>query len=107
MGISQDIRSINGIGEKDSRASLELLYHVSREFAAALDLRTVLQRVLFLSMQTVGALSGSIIVLDDNGKPVESALITGSHLHDHTTQRLRITLERGLAAGWFAITRQF
>jgi PAS domain S-box-containing protein len=83
------------------RASLELLYHVSREFAAAPDLRTVLERVLLLSMQTVGATSGSIIVVDDNGKPVESALITGSQVHDHTTQRLLITLERGLA-GWVA-----
>jgi len=105
MGTSLDIRSINGIEEKDTRTSLELLYHVSREFAAALDLRTVLQRVLFLSMQTVGAMTGSIIVLDDNGKPVESALITGSHLHDHTTQRLRITLERGLA-GWVVRNHQ-
>lgn len=82
-----------------SRASLELLYHVSRELTTNLDLRTVLKRVLFLSMQRVSAISGSIIVLDDNGTPVESALIIGTQVHDHTTQRLRATLERGLA-GW-------
>ena len=46
-------------GEETTRASLELLYHISRELAAALDLRTVLQRVVLLSMQTVGAMSGS------------------------------------------------
>jgi PAS domain S-box-containing protein len=88
-----------------TRASLELLYHISRELTTALDLRTVLQRVVFLSMRTVGAISGSIIVLDDNGKPVESAIITGEHVHDHTTQRLRITLEKGLA-GWVVRNRQ-
>jgi NtrC-family two-component system sensor histidine kinase KinB len=88
-----------------TRASLELLYHISRELTTALDLRTVLQRVLFLSMRTVGAISGSIIVLDDNGKPVESAIITGEQVHDHTTQRLRITLEKGLA-GWVVRNRQ-
>ena len=40
---------------QNSRSSLELLYNVSREIAAALDLRTVLYRVLSLSMQSVGA----------------------------------------------------
>ncbi len=82
-----------------TRDSLELLYNISRELAAALDLRTVLERVLFLSMKNVGAISGSIIVLDDNGQPVESAIITGTQVHDHTTQQLRVTIERGLA-GW-------
>jgi PAS domain S-box-containing protein len=91
--------------EGATRASLELLYHISREFAAALDLRTVLQRVVLLSMQNVGAMSGSIIVMDDNGRAVESAIITGSQVHNHTTQRLRVTLEKGLA-GWVARNRQ-
>jgi NtrC-family two-component system sensor histidine kinase KinB len=85
--------------ENNHRASLDLLYHIGRELASALDLRTVLERVLFLSMRNVGAISGSIIVLDDNGKPVESAIITGAQVHNHTTQRLRSTLDRGLA-GW-------
>lgn len=96
------------IQENDSettRASLELLYHISRELATALDLRTVLQRVLFLSMRNVDAISGSIIVLDDNGQAVESVIITGAQVHDHTTRQLRITLERGLA-GWVAREHQ-
>ena len=37
-----------------TRALLDLLYHVSREVATALDLRTVLQRVLFEAMRNVG-----------------------------------------------------
>lgn len=86
-------------GNLTTRASLELLYNISRELAAALDLRTVLERILFLSMKNVGANSGSIIVLDDNGQPVESAIITGTQVHEHTTQQLRVTFERGLA-GW-------
>jgi len=82
-----------------TRASLELMYNVSRELASALDLRTVLNRVLFLAMKNVGASSGSIIVLDANGQPVESALVVGDQVHDQTTQQLRATFERGLA-GW-------
>lgn len=88
-----------------SQASLDLLYHVSREFAAALDLREVLERVLLLSMRTVGAITGSIIVIDDSGKPVESAIVTGEQVHRQTTDRLRVTLERGLA-GWVVRNRQ-
>ena len=94
-----------GNENETTRDSLELLYHISRELAAALDLKTVLQRVLFLSMRNVDAISGSIIVLDENGQAVESAIITGTQVHDQTTRQLRVTLERGLA-GWVARERQ-
>src|SRR3990172_8979988 len=86
-----------------TRASLELLYNISRELATALDLRTVLQLVLFLSMRNIGGISGSLIVLDDNGQPVESAIIYGSQVYERTNQQLRATLDYGLA-GW--VTRQ-
>ena len=88
-----------------ARASLELLYNISREFAAALDLRTVLQRVLFLSVQYIGAISGSVIVLDDLGKPINSALIFRNQFHEHITRQLRDTLDHGLA-GWVVKNRQ-
>jgi NtrC-family two-component system sensor histidine kinase KinB len=84
---------------------LELLYNISRELAAALDLRKVLQRVLLLSMQNVGAISGSIIVLDESGRPIESAIVIGDRVHEHTTQQLGIIFEQGLA-GWVARHRQ-
>lgn len=88
-----------------NRASLELLYHISRELASNLDLRSVLERVLFLAMRYVKAIRGSIIVLDDNGRPLESAVIAGDQVLDRSTQRLRATLERGLA-GWVIRNRQ-
>jgi len=89
----------------NTEATLELLYNISRELTSALDLHMVLRRVLFLSMQSVGAISGSIIVLDSYGKPIDSAIITGDVVHDQTTQQLRITYEQGLA-GWVAQHRQ-
>ena len=46
------------VGEDRTRALLELLYHVSREVATALDLRTVLQRVLFEATQNIGGQRG-------------------------------------------------
>ena len=87
------------------RASLELLYDIGREFAAALDLRTVLHRVLFLSMKNVGAVSGSIIVLDDHNQPLETAFLIVGQQQDHTDLQLRVTYERGLA-GWVARNQQ-
>jgi len=96
------------IAEEKSRTSstpLELLFHISREIASALDLSIVLQRVLILCMRNIGATSGSIIVLDDHGHPVDSIIIVGDNILDHTTNQLRITLEQGLA-GWVVENRQ-
>ena len=91
--------------DDETRSSLELLYNVSRELASALDLRTVLQRILFQSLKYVGGERGSIAVMDDHGKVVDSAIVYGRKIHDHTTQQLRETIERGLA-GWVIRTRQ-
>ena len=91
--------------DAETRSSLELLYNVSRELASALDLRTVLQRILFQSLKYVGGERGSIVVLDENGKAMDSAIVFGREIHDHSTQQLRETTERGLA-GWVIRTRQ-
>lgn len=85
--------------EDRNRSLLELLVKVSREVATALDLRTVLQRVLYACIQYVGGERGSIVVMDDQGKPVDATIVYGTQFHDHTTQQLRDTVERGLA-GW-------
>src|SRR5690554_4909910 len=88
-----------------TKALLELLYNVSREVATALDLRTVLQRVLYEVMQNVGGERCSIVVLDDSGKAVDATIVYGSQVHEHTTQQLRDTTERGLA-GWVIRNRK-
>jgi len=86
------------------KTSLELLYQVSREIATTLDLSNVLERVLSLSLNTIGAISGSIIVLDELENPVESAIIVQDQRIYHTTEQLRSTLEDGLA-GWVVKNR--
>src|ERR1041384_3372384 len=88
-----------------TKALLELLYHVSREVATALDLRTVLQRVLHETIQNVGGERCSIVVLDDAGKAVDATIVYGKQVHEHTTQQLRDTMERGLA-GWVIRNRK-
>lgn len=87
------------MSEDRSHSLLELLINVSREVATALDLRAVLQRLLYAAMQHVGGERSSIIVLDDSGKPVDATIVYGKQFHEHTTQQLQDTVERGLA-GW-------
>lgn len=94
------------IPEQDrTKALLELLYHVSRELATALDLRTVLQRVLYEAIQNVGGERCSVVVLDDAGKAVDATIVYGTQVHEHTTQQMRDTVERGLA-GWVMRNRK-
>ncbi|MCC6259715.1 MAG: GAF domain-containing protein [Anaerolineales bacterium] len=91
--------------EDKNKALLELLIGVSREVASALDLRTVLQRLLFAVLQNVGGERASIMVIDDTGKPVDATIIYGKQFHEHTTQQLKETIERGLA-GWVVKNRK-
>jgi len=89
----------------NERATLELLYKVSREFANAIDLKTMLQRVLFASLENVGGERGSVVVMDDNGRAIDSAIVYGNQVRGNTTTQLRETVERGLA-GWVVRHRE-
>lgn len=91
--------------EDRTRSLLELLIGVSREIATALDLRTVLQRLVYACIQRVGGERGSIVVLDDAGKPVDATILYGKQFHEHTTQQLRDTIDHGLA-GWVVKNRK-
>lgn len=88
-----------------TQASLDLLYHVSRELASALELRAVLERVIKLSLENVSGISGSIIVLDDKGEPLDSIIVVKDKVIEETTDQLKFTLEQGLA-GWVRKHRQ-
>ena len=88
-----------------TKASLELLYSISRELTGELDLRELLQRILQLTLEAVGAPTGSILVLDERGEVTEGAIAYGGKVHDHTAEQLRDTYEHGLA-GWVVENRQ-
>jgi len=85
--------------------SLELLYNISRELTSALDLSTVLERVISLSMENVGALNGSIIVMDSSKAPIEGILCVGEKQINNATKQLAATLYDGLA-GWVIRNQQ-
>ncbi len=89
----------------NQQALLELLYRISREVAATLDLGILLERVLSLAIKSIGAIRGSIIILDENGNPLESAIIVREQMITHTNEQLRGTLDEGLA-GWVVKNRK-
>ena len=87
------------MADSQDRSSLELLYHISRELAATIDLRTVLPRILSLSVDNIGGERGTLIVLDSRGQPLDAAIVIDGRILDPSTESLKDTLERGLA-GW-------
>jgi two-component system, NtrC family, sensor histidine kinase KinB len=93
------------MSETANRATLDLLFNVSRELTSDLDLRTVLARSISLSSKYIGAERASVIVVDEHQQPVEGAIIVHDRLIPHTVELLRGTLERGLA-GWVCRNRQ-
>lgn len=90
--------------EQELNSSLELLYNVSRELASALDLRTVLSRVVLQSLKYVGGERGSLVVFDEQGRTVDAAIVIGMKVHELRAQQLRETTEHGLA-GWVVRNR--
>jgi PAS domain S-box-containing protein len=88
-----------------TKASLDLLYSISRELTEQLDLRELLQRILQLTLEAVGAPAGSILVLDEHREVTEGAIAAGGKVHDHSAEQLRDTYEQGLA-GWVVENRQ-
>jgi PAS domain S-box-containing protein len=84
---------------------LERLSSISRELAAQLNLHTLLNRILQLTLESVQAASGSLLVFDEAGRVSEGALAYGGKVHEHSAQQLADTYERGLA-GWVVEHRQ-
>ncbi|MBN2045287.1 MAG: GAF domain-containing protein [Anaerolineales bacterium] len=90
---------------RDRYDSLNLLYDISRELVSALDLSIVLPRVLSRSLEIVEAGAASIIILNENGEPEDAAIIIDGKVHEDSVERLKSTLEEGLA-GWVVQNRQ-
>lgn len=87
------------------QTSLELLLNTSRELTTALDINTVLKRVLYLSVKNVGAERGMLIVLDEKQHPEQAAIIFKGQLIRYTIPELYAIIEQGLA-GWVLRERQ-
>ena len=85
--------------------SLDLFTAISRELAVELNLRDLLRRILRLTLENMGATSGSIVVLGESGRVVEGALVYNGVYQSPTPQHFAEVVECGLA-GWVVQNRQ-
>ncbi len=85
--------------------SMEMLYTIVRELDGKVDPRDMLQRALRISLETVGAVSGSIMILDENGTVSDAALLYDGELQNTESPCLNDTVQHGLA-GWVVENRQ-
>ncbi len=88
-----------------ARHTMEMLSEISREFAGKLDLHAMLGRVLLLTLQTVGAISGSIMVLDGDGNVLDGALAYNGETYTPQLEELGEMASQGLAS-WVIENRQ-
>ncbi len=89
----------------EDRSQLEILYNVSRQLAASLDLHEVLSRVLLLSTSNLAAERASLIVLSPAGIPQDAVILYKGELSSATPQTISAIMGRGLA-GWVVRHRQ-
>ena len=85
--------------------SLELLYRVSRELADTLDLQQVISLVLTQSVKYASAERASLILLDENQKPIKAAIIINNQLIQPELEEMDKTIKHGLA-GWVVRNRK-
>ncbi|GAB4532458.1 MAG: hypothetical protein Fur0018_21100 [Anaerolineales bacterium] len=88
-----------------ARQTMNMLSEISQEFARKLDLHTLLGRVLLLTLDMVGAISGSIMVLDGNGILVDGALAYNGNVYTPGAGQMKEMADQGLA-GWVIEHRQ-
>jgi D-sedoheptulose 7-phosphate isomerase len=85
--------------------SMELLYTLSREVNPEMALPVLLQKVLSMTLERVGASSGSFVVFDESGQVQQAALAYAGRIDFKISQELADVIEHGLA-GWVVENRQ-
>jgi D-sedoheptulose 7-phosphate isomerase len=100
----QDV--LEGMGEPATRETpVELVQRISREMAQNLDLHEMLSIVLRLTLESVGASSGSVMVLNDDGEVIDGLVAYAGKVNSGALDRLEEIKKQGLA-GWVVENRQ-
>jgi|GEM_PF-523061 len=82
-----------------SQASLKLLYDLSQELNTPLELTQLLKRILQMTVTSLEAESGSIMILDDEGNPVKAVGIYNDKFTSKIMAQASQVVEHGLT-GW-------
>lgn len=99
------MRVYQGQPAKPSHPSLDLLYQINHELEGQLEPQDLLLRTLQLSLKSIGAVSGSIITLNDAGEVSDAIMAYAGKVHVSHTGELTDMIQQGLA-GWVIENRQ-
>ena len=80
------------------RSRIDLLYLVTREFNAGLDIDQVLNRVLAATVASVGAADASLFLFDEKGNLENFFLISGFQMQERSRATVEAVHEKGLIA---------
>ncbi|MBN1219187.1 MAG: GAF domain-containing protein [Anaerolineae bacterium] len=83
----------------DVRSRVDLLYLVTREFNAGLDIDQVLHRVLAATVASVGASDASLFLFDEHGELENFFLISGFEMQERSRATVDAVHKKGLI-GW-------
>jgi len=84
---------------------LLFLYEVTRELTANLDIPELLTRLLDMAINYSNAIRGSIIITNENGKPIHAVVYYNNKVNIEDPRRIGQFLDKGLA-GWVYQNRE-
>jgi putative methionine-R-sulfoxide reductase with GAF domain len=86
-------------------SSRELLEKIGQELGGSFNLHDMLCRILQLTLDSIGAASGTTVVLNEKGEVIDGALSYAGKIQEASDARLEDILHHGLA-GWVVENRQ-
>lgn len=105
FGKSMKLPLANPDATRRAQQTPELFSQISEEFATKFDLHNLLTRLLNLTVNYLGATSGSIVVLDENGEVVDGASAYAGTIEIKPSELFSETVRNGLA-GWVLENRK-
>lgn len=88
-----------------ARDRLEVLYNITSQFSTKLDLHSVMETILRLTITSVGAEDGNIFVLAEDGIPMTHIRIRQGVAEEVPAQVIERVFSKGLA-GWLLAHKQ-
>src|SRR5204862_4416389 len=93
------------IGFEHARTDLQLLLTLTQALALEVNLREMLHRVLKLTLDRMGAASGSVLVLNEHGEVLDGCISFEGALGPLPINGRKELVEQGLA-GWVVRNRE-
>lgn len=87
------------------RSRLDLLYAISRELSADLEIHQILEHVLAVTVASVGASQGSLFLFDEEEQVENFFIIDNFEMEERSQPTVEAIMERGLV-GWVRKNRR-